>query len=98
MARQIVIEMCGWLLHIVIAIRTHSFSYYATTFLWAVSDYRVDGIAWWTPWFWVGDVRGIGGRLLLALNRGWISLVRHRGANFAEAGRGTSSDFAGKPS
>jgi hypothetical protein len=52
LARRIVFEMLGWLLHILIDIPTHSFSYYATRFLWPVSDYRVDGIAWWTPWFW----------------------------------------------
>ena len=43
----------GWLLHILIDIPTHSFNYYATRFLWPISDFRVDGIAWWTPWFWV---------------------------------------------
>jgi hypothetical protein len=52
LARRIVIEMLGWLLHILIDIPTHSFSYYATRFLWPVADFRIDGIAWWTPWFW----------------------------------------------
>jgi len=52
LTRRIVFEMLGWLLHILIDIPTHSFSYYATRFLWPVSDYRIDGIAWWTPWFW----------------------------------------------
>jgi hypothetical protein len=51
-ARLIVFEMLGWLMHIVIDIPTHSFSYYATRFLWPISDFRIDGIAWWTPWFW----------------------------------------------
>ena len=51
-ARRIVFEMLGWLMHIVIDIPTHSFSYYATRFLWPISDFRIDGIAWWTPWFW----------------------------------------------
>ncbi len=53
LARRIVWELFGWLLHILIDIPTHSFSYYATRFLWPVSDFRVDGIAWWTRWFWV---------------------------------------------
>ena len=52
LTRRIVFEMMGWLLHILIDIPTHSFRYYATRFLWPVSDYRIDGIAWWTPWFW----------------------------------------------
>jgi hypothetical protein len=51
-ARRIVYEMLGWLLHILIDIPTHSFSYYATRFLWPISEYRIDGIAWWTPRFW----------------------------------------------
>jgi len=29
---------------------THSYSYYATRFLWPLSDYSFDGVAWWTPW------------------------------------------------
>ena len=38
LARRIVFEMLGWLMHILIDIPTHSFSYYATRFLWPVSD------------------------------------------------------------
>ncbi len=53
LARRILYEMLGWLLHVVIDIPTHSLRYYATRFLWPLSDFRVDGIAWWTPWFWV---------------------------------------------
>jgi hypothetical protein len=46
LARRVVFEMLGWLLHILIDMPTHSLSYYATRFLWPISDYRVDGIAW----------------------------------------------------
>src|ERR1035437_1607699 len=52
LTRRIVFEMLGWLLHILIDSPTQSLRYYATRFLWPVSDYRIDGIAWWTPWFW----------------------------------------------
>jgi hypothetical protein len=52
LARRFVFSLLGWLLHILIDIPTHSYSYYATRFLWPVSDFRIDGIAWWTPWFW----------------------------------------------
>lgn len=52
LARRAVFSMLGWLLHILIDIPTHSLSYYATRFLWPLSGVRVDGIAWWTPWFW----------------------------------------------
>jgi hypothetical protein len=50
--RRMVWEMLGWLLHILIDIPTHSYSYYATRFLWPVSDLQVNGVGWWTPWFW----------------------------------------------
>ena len=60
LARRIVFEMLGWMLHIVIDVPTHSLSYYATRFLWPVSDYRIDGIAWWTPWFWVATYGALG--------------------------------------
>ena len=53
LARRIVYSMLGWILHILIDIPTHSFRYYATRFLWHVSDFRIDGIAWGMPWFWV---------------------------------------------
>lgn len=52
-ARRVVYPLLGWLLHILIDIPTHSYSYYATRFLWPVSDFRINGIAWWTPWFWM---------------------------------------------
>ena len=42
LARRVVFGMLGWLLHIVIDIPTHSLRFYATRFLWPVSDYRVD--------------------------------------------------------
>jgi hypothetical protein len=45
-ARRIVFEMLGWLLHILIDIPTHRFSYYATRFLWPLSDYRVPRVRW----------------------------------------------------
>ncbi len=89
LARRIVFEMLGWLLHILIDIPTHSFSYYATRFLWPVSDYHVDGIAWWTPWFWAATYAALGVVWFMLWKRGWIS-VRHHGANLAEARRGAT--------
>ena len=53
LARRIVYSMLGWILHILIDIPTHRFRYYATRFLWPASDFRIDGIAWGMPWFWV---------------------------------------------
>src|ERR1039457_2077237 len=72
-ARRIVFEMLGWLLHILIDIPTHSFSYYATRFLWPVSDYRVDGIAWWTPWFWAATYGALGVVYFVLWKKGWMA-------------------------
>ena len=60
LARRVVLAMLGWLLHIVIDVPTHSLRYYVTEFLWPVSDYRIDGIAWWTPWFWAATYGALG--------------------------------------
>jgi hypothetical protein len=53
LSRRIVYSTLGWLLYILIDIPMQSFNNYATQFLWPVSDYRIDGIAWGTPWFWM---------------------------------------------
>jgi len=44
-------EMCGWLLHILIDIPSHTLRLYPTPFLWPFSDLKVDGISWGRPWF-----------------------------------------------
>ena len=44
-------EMCGWLLHILIDIPSHTLRLYPTPFLWPLSDMKVDGISWGRPWF-----------------------------------------------
>ncbi|HLK63853.1 MAG TPA: hypothetical protein VKU19_10470 [Bryobacteraceae bacterium] len=49
-ARRPVLEMFGWLLHILIDIFTHR-GLFATHFLWPVSSVHVDGIPWETGWF-----------------------------------------------
>jgi hypothetical protein len=76
LARHFVFAMLGWLLHILIDIPTHSLSYYATRFLWPISDYRIDGIAWWTPWFWAATYGALGVVYFLLLRKGWIPLAR----------------------
>lgn len=73
LARRIVLEMLGWLLHILIDIPTHSLSYYATRFLWPVSDFRIDGIAWWVPWFWVATYVALAGVYFLMWRKGYLS-------------------------
>jgi hypothetical protein len=71
LARRVVVEVLGWLLHILLDIPTHSFSYYATRFLWPVSDFRVDGIAWWTPWFWACTYVALGIIYVALWRTGW---------------------------
>ncbi len=72
LARRIVYELLGWLMHILIDIPTHSFSYYATRFLWPVSDFRIDGIAWWTPWFWISTYLALAVVYFLLWRKGWL--------------------------
>jgi hypothetical protein len=73
LARRVVFEMLGWLLHILIDIPTHSFSYYATRFLWPVSDYRINGIPWWTPWFWAATYGALLGVYFWLWRKGWMA-------------------------
>ena len=75
-ARRVVFPMLGWLLHILIDIQTHSYSYYATRFLWPVSDFRIDGVAWWTPWFWAATYGALALVYLALWKAGWLRRVR----------------------
>lgn len=76
LARRIVFELLGWLSHILIDIPTHSFSYYATRFLWPVSDYRVNGIPWWTPWLWAATYGALAVVYFLLWKEGWMAAAR----------------------
>ena len=64
--------LLGWLLHILIDIPTHSFSYYATRFFWPVADFRFDGIGWWTPWLLYSTYGGLLLTYALLWMRGWL--------------------------
>lgn len=48
-ARKPVWIMGAWGLHILIDIPTHSMALFPTPFLWPISDYRFDGVAWDHP-------------------------------------------------
>ncbi len=39
----------AWPLHILVDIPTHSVDFFPTHFLWPISDFFIDGIAWATP-------------------------------------------------
>ena len=42
-----------WLLHIFFDIPTHSYEFYATPFLWPISDLKFNGIQWSEWWFMI---------------------------------------------
>jgi hypothetical protein len=79
-SRWAVLSMLGWLLHILIDIVTHSLSYYATPFLWPLSDFCVDGIAWWTPWFWMVTYAALALVYTVLWRKGCLWRRRHSGA------------------
>lgn len=54
--RRPVWEMCGWLLHILIDIPTHSYQFYPTPFLWPFSDWKLDGFSWANPPFMILNI------------------------------------------
>jgi hypothetical protein len=64
--------LCGWAFHILIDIPTHSVSYYATRFLWPLSDFGLDGIPWWTTWVWAGTYLSILAVYLILWRHGWL--------------------------
>ena len=76
LARRFVLELLGWLSHILIDIFTHSFRYYATRFLWPLSDYRFDGLAWWTPWFWCSTYVALAIVYFLLWRKGWLTRTK----------------------
>ena len=43
--------MMAWPLHTLIDIPTHTTRFFATPFLWPLSDYKFNGISWGTGWF-----------------------------------------------
>ncbi len=49
--RRPIWEMLGWFLHILIDIPTHSYRFFPTPFLWPVSQWKINGFSWATPWF-----------------------------------------------
>jgi hypothetical protein len=44
-----------------------------TRFLWPVSDYRIDGIPWWTPWFWCCTYAALAIVYFLLWRKGWLT-------------------------
>jgi hypothetical protein len=53
--RRLIWEMFGALLHILSDIPTHAYTFFPTPFLWPLSDIKVNGFSWGTPWFLLLD-------------------------------------------
>jgi hypothetical protein len=70
--RRPVIGMLGWLVHILIDIPTHSFDYYATRIFWPLSNWGLDGLPWWTPWFWITTYAALAIVYSLMWRNGWF--------------------------
>lgn len=46
-------ELGGWFIHILIDIPTHSYQFFPTPFLWPLSNLKINGFSWGTPWFMI---------------------------------------------
>ena len=68
-----VIELMGWLLHILIDIPTHQ-GMFALHFLWPLSSFSISGLRWENRWFMVANY----GALLLVYSCLWIKKRRLR--------------------
>lgn len=44
------LPMLAWAFHILLDIPTHSTDFFATPFLWPISEYRINGIPWGHPY------------------------------------------------
>ncbi len=86
-ARRPVIAMLGWAVHILIDIPTHSFDYYATRVFWPLSNWGVDGLPWWTRWFWITTYVTLAIVYFLMWRKGWF--LRRRSPKPVEAGKVT---------
>ncbi|MFA6097490.1 MAG: hypothetical protein WC788_07735 [Candidatus Paceibacterota bacterium] len=53
--REFPLEIGGWALHILIDIPTHAIGFFATPFLFPLSDWKFNGLSWRTPWLLAAD-------------------------------------------
>lgn len=61
-----------WGFHVLLDIFTHSFEFFPTPFLWPISDFKLDGWMWGSPWIYLTNVF-----LLISLYL-WFFIVRRR--------------------
>lgn len=53
--RSIPWVLLGWPLHILMDIPFHTAKFYPTPFLWPLSDVKINGTPWSTPWILLGN-------------------------------------------
>jgi hypothetical protein len=80
-SKRVYLPLLAWGLHILIDIPTHSINLFPTPFLWPLSDFRLDGIAWSRPVILIPNVV-----LLIVVYAIWIA----RRANATKNPRGDS--------
>ncbi len=66
------LPLAAWGLHILVDIPTHSQDFFPTPFLWPISEYTVNGIAWSHPAILLPDV------ILLIVLYAWFFVIRCR--------------------
>jgi membrane-bound metal-dependent hydrolase YbcI (DUF457 family) len=68
--------MCGWGLHIIVDIFTHSTEFFPTPFLWPISDFAVNGRSWGSPEIFIPNIL-----LLFGIYGYWWYLNRKKRAS-----------------
>jgi hypothetical protein len=55
-SRRVFLPLLAWGLHVLIDIPTHTIDLFPTPFLWPLSDFKLDGIAWNRPGIFIPNV------------------------------------------
>lgn len=70
--RRPVWEFSAWGLHILFDIPTHSYKFFPTPFLWPISDFKINGWSWASPWILFPNLA------VLAIIYLWFFAVKRR--------------------
>lgn len=70
--RRAFLPLLAWALHIVMDIFTHGIGFFPTPWLWPLSDFHIDGIAWSTPAVFLANW------ILLASLYGTFFVISHK--------------------
>ena len=70
--RRVYWPLAAWGLHILVDIPTHAYAFFPTPFLWPVSDFKIDGMPWSSPYIFIPNV------VLLGVLYAWFFIQRRR--------------------